>query len=49
MGMSYGYGKAKDENETIKLIHKAYGMGVSFFDTAEVYDLILMKASSARR
>ena len=37
MGMSYGYGKAKDENAMIDLIHKAYDLGITFFDTAEVY------------
>jgi aryl-alcohol dehydrogenase-like predicted oxidoreductase len=37
MGMSFGYGPAKDEKEMIQLIHKAVEMGVTFFDTAEVY------------
>lgn len=37
MGMSYGYGEAKDENAMINLIHKALDLGISFFDTAEVY------------
>lgn len=37
MGMSYGYGPAADKNEMIKLIHHAYDLGVTFFDTAEVY------------
>lgn len=37
MGMSYGYGQPKDENEMIALIHKAHDLGVTFFDTAEVY------------
>ncbi|AWI34412.1 aldo/keto reductase [Helicobacter apodemus] len=37
MGMSYGYGEAKDENTMINLIHKALNLGISFFDTAEVY------------
>jgi aryl-alcohol dehydrogenase-like predicted oxidoreductase len=35
--MSFGYGPAKDEKEMIQLIHKAVEMGVTFFDTAEVY------------
>lgn len=38
MGMSHGYGSASDKKESIKLIHKAIEMGVTFFDTAEVYD-----------
>jgi aryl-alcohol dehydrogenase-like predicted oxidoreductase len=37
MGMSFGYGPAKDEKEMIQLIHKAVEMGVTFFDTVEVY------------
>ncbi|NHG50298.1 aldo/keto reductase [Campylobacter jejuni] len=37
MGMSFGYGKAKDEKEMINLIHKAKDFGISFFDTAEAY------------
>ena len=37
MGMSYGYGPASDKKEMISLIHKAIDLGVTFFDTAEVY------------
>lgn len=37
MGMSHGYGAASDTNEMINLIRKAYELGVTFFDTAEVY------------
>lgn len=37
MGMTFGYGPAADKNEMIKLIHKAVELGVTFFDTAEVY------------
>lgn len=37
MGMSHGYGPAADRNEMIKLIRHAYVLGVTFFDTAEVY------------
>src|SRR5690606_17854645 len=37
MGMSFGYGPPKDEKEMVQLIHKAVEMGVTFFDTAEVY------------
>jgi aryl-alcohol dehydrogenase-like predicted oxidoreductase len=37
MGMSFGYGPPKDENEMISLIRTAVERGVTFFDTAEVY------------
>jgi aryl-alcohol dehydrogenase-like predicted oxidoreductase len=37
MGMSYGYGPAPDKQEMIKLIHAAVDLGVTLFDTAEVY------------
>lgn len=37
MGMSYGYGPAKDKPEMIALIRAAVEQGVTFFDTAEVY------------
>ncbi|NVO11791.1 MAG: aldo/keto reductase [Bacteroidales bacterium] len=37
MGMSFGYGVIADKEESIKLIRKAFELGVTFFDTAEVY------------
>lgn len=37
MGLSYGYGPATEKGEAIKLIRRAYELGVTFFDTAEVY------------
>lgn len=37
MGMSHGYGAVSNTNEMINLIRKAYELGVTFFDTAEVY------------
>lgn len=37
MGLSHGYGKTPDHEEGIRLIRKAYEMGCTFFDTAEVY------------
>ena len=37
MGMSFGYGPAADKREMIALIHRAVELGVTFFDTAEVY------------
>ncbi len=37
MGMSFGYGPPGDEGEMISLIHRAVDLGVTLFDTAEVY------------
>jgi aryl-alcohol dehydrogenase-like predicted oxidoreductase len=37
MGMSFGYGPAAGKQEMIALIQKAVELGVTFFDTAEVY------------
>ena len=37
MGMSFGYGPPADRQEMISLIRKAVDLGVTFFDTAEVY------------
>jgi aryl-alcohol dehydrogenase-like predicted oxidoreductase len=37
MGMSFGYGPAKDKQEMIGVIRAAVELGVTFFDTAEVY------------
>jgi aryl-alcohol dehydrogenase-like predicted oxidoreductase len=37
MGMSFGYGPAKDKQEMISVIRAAVELGVTFFDTAEVY------------
>src|SRR5438046_8133915 len=37
MGMSYGYGPAADKQEMISLIRMAVELGITFFDTAEVY------------
>lgn len=37
MGMSFGYGPATDKQEMISLLRKAVDLGVTFFDTAEVY------------
>ena len=36
MGMSEFYGDKNDE-ESIKTIHKAFEMGITFFDTADIY------------
>ncbi len=37
MGMSYAYGESHAKKEMIRLIHEAVDLGVTFFDTAEVY------------
>ncbi len=37
MGMSFAYGPAKDKQEMVSLIRAAVDLGVTFFDTAEVY------------
>src|ERR1051326_5786882 len=37
MGMSFGYGPALDEEEMVGVIRAAVDLGVTFFDTAEVY------------
>jgi len=37
MGMSFGYGPAKDQREMTSLLRAAVDRGVTFFDTAEVY------------
>ena len=37
MGFSHGYGAIPPEEESIRLIHKAYDLGCTLFDTAEAY------------
>ncbi len=37
MGMSFGYGQAKDRQEMIGVLRAAVDRGITFFDTAEVY------------
>lgn len=37
MGMSFGYGEVHDVKPMTELIHRAVDLGVTFFDTAEVY------------
>jgi aryl-alcohol dehydrogenase-like predicted oxidoreductase len=37
MGLSFGYGPAVEKQEGISLIRAAVDLGVTFFDTAEVY------------
>jgi len=56
MGMSQSYGTAeeRDEQESIATIHRAIDLGVTFFDTAEVYgpytnEALLGRALKGRR
>jgi aryl-alcohol dehydrogenase-like predicted oxidoreductase len=37
MGLSFGYGQETSREDAIKLIRKAFDLGVTFFDTAEAY------------
>ena len=37
MGMSGAYGAVADEGESIRTIHRALDLGVTFLDTAEIY------------
>ena len=37
MGLSFGYGPATDKQDAIRVIRKAFELGVTFFDTAEAY------------
>ena len=37
MGFTHGYGTCPSEEESVRLIRKAYEEGCTFFDTAEIY------------
>ncbi|MDT8414027.1 MAG: aldo/keto reductase [Flavobacteriaceae bacterium] len=37
MGLSFGYGPETDHKDAIKLIRRAFELGVTFFDSAEAY------------
>jgi aryl-alcohol dehydrogenase-like predicted oxidoreductase len=37
MGLSFGYGPETQKEEAIRLIRRAFELGVTFFDTAEAY------------
>lgn len=39
MGLSHGYGELPPEEESIRLIRRAYELGCTFFDTAEGYGM----------
>src|SRR5258708_12222588 len=47
MGMSFGYGPAKDKQEMISLLRAAVERGITFFDTAEAYARSRTKNSQA--
>jgi aryl-alcohol dehydrogenase-like predicted oxidoreductase len=54
MSFSYSYGRPKNEQELISVLHGAVERGITFFDTAEVYgpftnELLLGKALSSMR
>ena len=52
MGFSHAYGVPTDRDEAISMIHSAYEMGHTFFDTAEIMvhrkNRIRMKSSWER-
>jgi len=37
MGLSYGYGPATEKQDAIKLIRRAFEIGITFYDSAEAY------------
>jgi aryl-alcohol dehydrogenase-like predicted oxidoreductase len=37
MGLNFGYGRALEKRQAVDLIRSAFHLGVTFFDTAEVY------------
>jgi aryl-alcohol dehydrogenase-like predicted oxidoreductase len=50
MGMSHRYtGAGSDDAESIRTIHRALDLGVTFIDTAEIYGPTPMTSSSAGR
>ena len=54
MGMSVFYGAGNDDAASIKTIHRALELGITFFDTAELYgnghnEELLGKAVKDRR
>ena len=41
MGMSFSYGPPKDKREMTALLRAAVERGITFFDTAEVYEMCI--------
>jgi aryl-alcohol dehydrogenase-like predicted oxidoreductase len=37
MGMSFAYGPRKSEEDSFKVLSRAADLGITFFDTADVY------------
>src|SRR5215471_7678688 len=37
MGLSFGYGPATEKQQAIKVLRRAFELGITFFDTAEAY------------
>ncbi|MBA4197303.1 MAG: aldo/keto reductase [Chitinophaga sp.] len=37
MGLTFAYGTPMNDNDAIKLLHRAVDLGINFFDTAEAY------------
>ncbi len=54
MGLSFGYGPATDKTQALALLHGAVDLGITFYDTAEMYgpfanELLLGEAFSSGR
>jgi aryl-alcohol dehydrogenase-like predicted oxidoreductase len=54
MGLSFAYGTAPEESQSLQLLQRAVELGVTFFDTAEVYgpfknEILLGKALKSVR
>ncbi len=47
-GKQSGWGEV-DDNESIRAIHRALEMGVTFLDTADIYGAVTVSASWRRR
>ena len=40
MGFTHAYGEGPSEEESIRLVHKAFELGCNFFDTSEMYSYL---------
>lgn len=54
MGLTWAYGRAQSESDAVALLHRAMDLGVTLFDTADMYgpftnELLLGKALLGRR